>query len=91
MGTRSRECPCSSEGGASKPYIFNVQANTKILADASSLNVLGVVLNCQIIRGNLWHMRQGESYISSTKERHTHCQVEKEALAVTWACEKFWK
>jgi len=65
--------------------LYNPQANTKISADASSF-VLGAVLMQQ--SKDLWQPVAYASQLMSETERR-HGQIEKEALAVTWACEKF--
>ena len=69
----------------SKPTIlslYNPQAPTKISADASFYR-LGAVL-----------MQKQESPVAfasrtMTETERRYAQIEKEALAITWACEKF--
>ena len=64
---------------------YNPQAELKISADASSFG-LGAVLFQQ--DGNDWRpVAYASRSLSETERRYA--QIEKEALAVTWACEKF--
>ena len=64
---------------------YNVTAETKICADASSHGLGAVLLQKQ---GRLWKpVAFASRSLSSTEQRYA--QIEKEALALTWACEKF--
>ena len=65
--------------------LYDPQANTKISADASSHGLGSVLLqkNQQEWRPVAYASRA----MSETESRYA--QIEKEALAITWACEKF--
>ena len=64
---------------------YNLEAETKISADASSYGLGAVLLQkC----GALWKPVAFASKSMTQTERH-YAQIEKEALAVTWACERF--
>ena len=66
--------------------LYNPQAPTKVSADASWYG-LGAVLLQQV--DNVW---KPVAYYASRSMRETerrYAQIEKEALAVTWASEKF--
>ena len=87
--------PCSarsiheSERGADKPSvlaIYDLEAQTKVSADASMYG-LGAVLLQKSSEGH-W---KPVSYASRamTETECKYAQIEKEALAVTWACDKF--
>ena len=65
--------------------LYDPNAKTVISADASSFG-LGAVL-MQMTAGS-WKPVAYASRSMSDTERH-YAQIEKEALAVTWACEKF--
>ena len=65
--------------------LFDVNAVVKVSADASSFG-LGAVLLQQ--NNSSWQPVAFASRVMSDTERR-YAQVEKEALAVTWACEKF--
>ena len=65
--------------------LYNPQAPTKISADASSYG-LGAVLLQQA--GDKWKPVAYASRSMSDTEKH-YAQIEKEALAVTWSCDKF--
>ena len=72
----------------SKPTIlalYNPDAETKISADASSYG-LGAVLMQKV--ESTWKAIAFASQSMSETERR-YAQIEKEALATTWACEKF--
>ena len=72
----------------SKPTIlavYNPLAETKVSADSSSYG-LGAVLFQKV--GDVWKPVVYASRALSETERR-YAQIEKEALAVTWACEKF--
>ena len=65
--------------------LYDPQVRTKISADASSFG-LGAVLLQQFDTG--WRpVAYASRTMSKTETRYA--QIEKEALAVTWACEKF--
>ena len=64
---------------------YATSAPTKIAADASSYG-LGAALMQQ--HGPEWRPIAYASRVMTETERH-YAQIEKEALAVTWACEKF--
>lgn len=71
--------------------LYDPKARTKISADASSFGLGAVLLQCP--KGSeesedVWKpVAYASRAMSSTEQRYA--QVEKEALAVTWACEKF--
>ena len=65
--------------------LYDHQVPTKVSADASSYG-LGAVLLQQ--KGGLWKPVAYASRAMSETERH-YAQIEKEALAVVWSCEKF--
>ena len=72
----------------SKPtilHLYNPQAPTKVSADASSYG-LGAVLMQQ--SDSAWKPVAYASR-SMTETERRYAQIEKEALASTWACEKF--
>ena len=75
----------------SKPTVlalYNSQAKTKVSADASSYGLGAVLL--QKTDGSVWKpVAYVSRALSKTEGRYT--QIEKEALAVTWACERFSK
>ena len=65
--------------------LYNPKAQTKVSADASSFG-LGAVLLQQDDRG--WHpVAFASRSLSEVEQRYA--QIEKEALATVWACEKF--
>ena len=64
---------------------YNLEAETKISADASSYGLGAVLLQkCR----TLWKPVAFASKSMTQTERH-YAQIEKEALAITWACERF--
>ena len=67
--------------------LYDPAADAKVLADASSFR-LGAVILQQIEAMRPW---KPVAYASRTMtETETHfAQIEKEALALTWACERF--
>lgn len=89
MGTESGTSILTSQIRADKPTVlalYNPQAPTKVSADASWYG-LGAVLLQQV--DNVW---KPVAYYASRSMRETerrYAQIEKEALAVTWASEKF--
>jgi len=64
---------------------YDVEAKTKVCADASSHGLGAVLLQQQ---QNLWRPVAFASRALSETERR-YAQIEKEALALTWAVEKF--
>ena len=67
------------------PALYNPQAPTKISADVSS-HGLGAVLMQQ--DNSIWRpVAYASRSMSETEQRYA--QIEKEALATTWGCEKF--
>ena len=65
--------------------LYDPEAPTKVFADASS-HGLGAVL-LQLINGSWRPVSFASRSMSETERRYA--QIEKEALATTWACEKF--
>ena len=64
---------------------YSVEASTKVSADASSFGVGAVLL--QQTEGEWRPVAFASRSMSETECRYA--QIEKEALAITWACEKF--
>ena len=64
--------------------VYDPHAQTKISADASSFGLGAVLLQA---KGTSWHPVAYASR-SMTNTEHRYAQIEKEALAITWACEK---
>ena len=65
--------------------LYNPTADTKISADASSFGLGAVLLQKE---GKAWRAVAFASRAMTDTERF-YAQIEKEALATTWACEKF--
>ena len=65
--------------------MYNPQAQTKTSADASSFGLGAVLLQA---KGTSWQPVAYASRAMTTTECR-YAQIEKEALAITWACEKF--
>ena len=65
--------------------LYNPQAELKISADASSFGLGAVLLQKE--NDNWKPVAYASRSMSETERRYA--QIEKEALAVTWACEKF--
>ena len=65
--------------------LYNPEAPTKISADASSYGLGAVLL--QQANGDWRPVAYASRSMSETERRYA--QIEKEALAATWACEKF--
>ena len=68
--------------------LYDPNKETKVAADASSFGLGGVILRLQ--PDNSW---RPVSFISRamTPTETTYAQIEKEALALTWACERSWE
>ena len=65
--------------------LYDPEAQTKISADASSYRLGAVLL--QQVDGAWKPVAYASRSMSETEHQYT--QIEKEALATTWACEKF--
>ena len=72
----------------SKPttlLVYNPEAPTKVSADASSFGLGAVLLQ----RAESEWKPVVYASRSMTETDHRYAQIEKEALAITWACERF--
>jgi len=67
--------------------LYDVEAKTKVCADASSHGLGAVLLQQQQQQNSWWSVAFASRALSET-ERH-YAQIEKEALTLTWAVEKF--
>ena len=65
--------------------LYDPEAGTKVIADASSFG-LGAILMQE--HQSEWRAVGYVSRAMSETERH-YAQIKKEALTITWACEKF--
>ena len=66
---------------------FNVNFETQISADASSFCPGALI--CQKQPSGEWHPVAYQSRAMTLKTEQGYSQIEKEGLAVTWACERF--
>ena len=65
--------------------LYDIHAPTKISADASSYGIGAVLL--QLVDKQWYPIAYASCVMTNTETRYA--QIEKEALAITWACEKF--
>jgi transposase InsO family protein len=66
--------------------LYDVAARSKVSADASSFGLGAVLLQC---KGESGWKPVAYASRSLTETERRYAQIEKEALAVTWSCEKF--
>lgn len=66
--------------------MYDPNRNTKVSADASSYDLGGVLLQ----KGEVGWKPVAYALRVLTPTEQRYAQVEKEALALTWACEQFW-
>ena len=67
--------------------LYDCMADTKVSIDASSFG-LGAVILQGTDGESPWKLVVYASYTMTDTERH-YAQIEKEAMALTWACERF--
>ena len=67
--------------------LYNLKSETKIATDASSYSLRVVLLQRHNPTSDLRPVTFASSSLTETE--HCYAQIEKEALAITWACEKF--
>ena len=85
MGTNASRCLQQELTSPQTLALYNPAADTLISADASS-HGLGAVIMQKV--ESQWHPIAYASRSMTETETH-YAQIEKEALASTWACEKF--
>ena len=66
--------------------VYDLNTRTTVSADASS-HGLGTVLLQEQVNGDVNPVSYISRLLSPTEEQYT--QIEKEALAFTWTCERF--
>ena len=85
MGTRAQECFYASKRRATVLALYQPGNKLKFSADASSYGLGAVLL--QNTTKTWTPVAYASRALSETEKRYA--QIEKEALAVTWACTKF--